>query len=80
MMAEADDKGHALLAGQRSWPSDLAFFPIRQKPDHAPGTPEFEVGFRLFQNGIFTELTLDYGDFSLAGTLSRLEPLPKPDC
>ena len=80
LLSEAESAAHELLRGQRSWRAQLAFFPLMPKPDHAAGTPEFEVGFRLFQNGIFTELTLDYGDFALAGTLTRLEPLPKPDC
>ncbi|MDP6705070.1 MAG: cell envelope integrity EipB family protein [Alphaproteobacteria bacterium] len=80
LATEDENGGHALLHGQRSWPAQLAFFPVHPKPDQAPGTPEFEVGFRLYQNGIFTELTLDYGDFALAGTLAQLEALPKPDC
>jgi hypothetical protein len=34
----------------------------------------------LVENGVLSELVLDYGDFSLDATLERLELLERPDC
>lgn len=78
-MSASEAGGHELLAGQRSWHVHIAYF------THAPeapdaGTPEFQVGYRLFQNGVATDIVLDYGAFSMGGELSQLEALPQPSC
>lgn len=64
------------LQGERSWPVRVAYFPLLE---HAE-TPRYEIGFRLFANGISGDLVLDYGDFAMKGVLSRLELLPNPGC
>ena len=54
----------------------LAFFAsVGARP-----VPEFEMSIKLQDNGIAPCLILDYGDYSVKGTLARLEPLAKPDC
>jgi hypothetical protein len=35
------------------------------------------MSFKLYGNGITRDLTMDYGDFVLSGTLSKLELLDK---
>lgn len=69
-------KGLDLLEGLPSWPVRLAFF--------ATGTndelPEYEVGFRLYANGISGNIVLDYGDFSIDAVLSDIEAMPRPSC
>jgi len=62
---------HDLLQDVASWRVRLAYF----MPEDRTGVPEYEVGFRLFENGVATELFLDYQNFTLSGTLSRLEYL-----
>ena len=42
--------------------------------------PEFEMSIELQDNGIAPSLILNYGDYSVKGVLTRLEPLEKPDC
>ena len=64
------------IKGQRAWRVRLAYFPIAKPTDR----PEYEVGFRLFENGISDQLLIDYGDFAMKGELVRLELSPKPDC
>ncbi len=65
-----------LLAAQPSWRLRLAFFPLNwQTPE-----PDREQGFRIFANGVVDELTLDYGDFTIDGTLEDLSALPDPGC
>ncbi|MBM3492642.1 MAG: DUF1849 family protein [Alphaproteobacteria bacterium] len=65
-----------LVAGQPVWRFGLAYF----QHDDTAGTPEFEVAFRMYGNGISSELELDYQDFSLSGRLARIESIPKPGC
>ena len=68
--------GAALLKGVRSWPMRLAYFPVGD----SDGLPEYEIGFRMYANGVSTNLELDYGDFTVAGVLNQIEALPDPGC
>lgn len=61
------------LVGQKSWRFRIAYFPINQ-PD---STPDYEIGYRMYANGISSDLILDYGDFTVKGTLTSLQLLPK---
>jgi len=72
-----DDKldSHALLQGT-AWPVHMAFF----KLDSETGTPDYEMDLTILANGVVRNLRIDYGDFSVAGTLRALEPLPAPRC
>ena len=42
--------------------------------------PVFEVGYRLFENGVITNLILDYGGFQVSGTLEVLEGIAPAPC
>jgi hypothetical protein len=64
------------LRGMQSWPVRIAYFPLLK---HAE-TPEYEIAFRLFANGVSGDLLLDYGDYAMKGTLSKLDLLPAPGC
>ena len=64
------------LHGMQSWPVRVAYFPLLTKAE----TPEYEIAFRLFANGISGDLLLDYGDYAMKGILSRLDLLPGPGC
>jgi len=64
------------LLERPSWRVRLAFFPADSKEDK----PEYELGERLYDNGISTDMVLDYGDFVIRGALDKLESLPKPAC
>ena len=66
----------AALDGRPSWPARLAYF----KPDRDAELAEFEVGFRLYDNGVATDIELDYGDIVIHGTLTGLEIYPAPVC
>ncbi len=73
---ETGAASHDLLAGLRSWPVQVAYFPLGS----ADEVPEYEVGFRIFSNGISDRLVLDYGDFTVSGALTRLEALAGSGC
>ena len=68
-----DGVGADILASLESWRIRVAYF----KYDAAGGDshPEYEVGFRLFANGVSTDVILDYGDFALKGALKVLDPV-----
>lgn len=60
----------ALLAGP-TWPVRLAFY----REQSAEGLPDYEFAFHLHENGVASDLVLDYGDFAVKGTLDTLEGL-----
>jgi hypothetical protein len=64
------------VEGLRRWPVNLAYYPI----GGADPTPEFELAFELGATGILHGVRLDFGDFSLAGVLEKLEMLPAERC
>jgi EipB-like len=71
----AEPLGGALLQ-RPSWRMRLAFFP----PNAAADKPDYELGMRLFDNGVSRDMVLDYGDFAVKAKLEKLEPLGKPSC
>lgn len=64
------------LAGARSWRLGVAYFDA----DAEALEPDHEQSFRMYENGVVDELTLDFRDFSLEGMLESLEFLPPADC
>lgn len=61
------------LAGQKSWRYRISYFPIGQ----SDATPDYEIGYRMYENGVSSDLVIDYGDFTVKGVLSSLQLLPK---
>ncbi len=59
-----------------SWRVRLAFFP----PDSKSDQPDYEISMRLFDNGVSSEMVLDYTDYIVRATLDEIESLPKPKC
>jgi hypothetical protein len=67
----ADEKLGPLLA-RPGWRVRLAFFPAEgQSPQ-----PDYEIGLRLLDNGVSTDMIIDYGDFSVRARLREVEALP----
>jgi len=71
----ADARSPLLIAGP-SWHVALAFFPATGQG----AEPEHEQRLRMHGNGVVEDLVLDYGDFTVAATLKKLEKLPPADC
>jgi hypothetical protein len=59
------------------WPVSIAYFDAGGTGDQVP---EYAVAFDLWENGVSTDLTMDYGDFALTGRLARYEALPAVTC
>ncbi|NQV80702.1 MAG: DUF1849 family protein [Alphaproteobacteria bacterium] len=70
--ATRDQAVAAQLTDGHAWNVHLAYF----KPATEDFLPEYEIGFRLHENGVASDLELDYGTFALKASLSRLDFLP----
>ncbi|MFF8799993.1 MULTISPECIES: cell envelope integrity EipB family protein [unclassified Methylobacterium] len=61
-------------AAMRRWPVTLSYFTAGQ----GERTPIYTLTFDLYEDGVSGRLHLDYGDFAIDGTMSRLD-LAKAD-
>lgn len=61
----------AALAGLVHWPVTVSYFD--RGAARGEQTPVYAIGFQLYENGVSRDLTLDYGDFVVAGEMSRLD-------
>lgn len=76
--AEEPAAAAAVTSGKRRWPVDISYFdPAKSGGD---ATPEYQLAFLLYENGVSRRLRLDYGDFAIAGRMSSLETLPATAC
>jgi EipB-like len=64
------------LLDRPGWRIQLAFFPA----DPEALTPDYEIGMDLLDNGVSRNLSIDYGDYTIRGTLKTIDPLPRPSC
>jgi hypothetical protein len=90
----ADLQKHPLLQ-QPAWPIQLAFFsaatPTKtssstagtdaiEDRDTASGLPDYELGMDMTAGGVARRMLMDYGSFSVRGTLQKLRALPMSFC
>jgi EipB-like len=66
------------LAGLASWPIAIAYF--EPGPAHSDTVPSYELSFRFYENGVSTNLYIDYGEFAIRGELKELEFLEDKKC
>lgn len=66
----------AAQKGQRSWRIRLAYFNSDKQAD----TPEYEIAYRLYENGVADDIVFDYGDWAIRATLKLLELRPRDAC
>jgi len=72
--------GKSELSGLTRWPVTISYFDQNAKTADGEQTPIYAIGFELYENGISRALTLDYGDFVVAGEMSQLELKDTPAC
>jgi hypothetical protein len=61
------------LASVPRWPVTISYFDKSKAVDSGEQTPDYAIGFELYQNGISRALTLDYNDFVVSGKLTSLD-------
>lgn len=74
--AQAHQSIENATSGLAWWPVQVSYYSLEQNE----GLPEFEMAFRLYDNGVSTDVVLDYGDFALYASLLRIDAYKPPDC
>ena len=77
MAGDADAGKAGAMASQSYWPVTISYFDDDDKGD---ALPIYRMEFKLYENGITRDLTMDYGDFVLSGKLANLEVFQPGDC
>ncbi|GGA82244.1 ATP-binding protein [Brucella endophytica] len=73
---DADEaKAMGKLASEKVWPVNIAYFDDKENQE---GLPVYRIDFKLYRNGITRDLKMDYGDFSIKGTLVDLKLFDQP--
>jgi hypothetical protein len=70
--------GQAALEGLKRWPVTISYFDRSKQGGEQ--TPVYSIKFELYENGLSRALILDYGDFSISGTMSTLEMRDTKPC
>ncbi len=74
----ADFKDSNKLAGLQSWPVSISYFEPGKA--HQDSAPAYELAFRYYENGVTSDLKIDYGEFAIKGTLKELSFLEAGKC
>ncbi|MDQ1198677.1 cell envelope integrity EipB family protein [Agrobacterium sp. SORGH_AS 787] len=76
-----DGDSEASVAGDFAkapfWPVTIAYYNDKTGTD---SLPIYRMSFKLYENGITRDLTMDYGDFVLIGKLAKLDVLAPETC
>ncbi|MFV0297227.1 MAG: cell envelope integrity EipB family protein, partial [Hyphomicrobiaceae bacterium] len=62
----------------RSWPVSIAYFDPGS--DSKDALPAYELSFDIFENGVSTNMMIDYGDFAVRGQLKELTFYTRSEC
>lgn len=71
-------KGGEKLAGVASWPMSISYFDAGK--DQEDQLPAYELSFRYFEDGVTSDLKIDYGEFAIKGELKELTFLEPGKC
>ena len=66
------------LAELPSWPVAISYF--KGQGGKEDFVPSYELSFRLYPNGVSRNLLINYGDFSVKGSLDQIKYLRKGRC
>jgi hypothetical protein len=72
---DADKAG--AMASRPYWPVTISYFTDNNTGD---AVPIYRMEFKLYENGITRDLTMDYGDFVLTGKLADLKVFKQDKC
>ncbi len=77
--ADPELKAMGDLAGASFWPVDMAYFDLGDGGADGEELPTYRISFKLYDNGMTRDLVMDYGDFSMTGTLVDLAMFEAPE-
>ncbi len=69
----------AKLDAISAWPVNISYYDIAQG-EHGEGTPNHQLDFEMYENGVVGDMVIDYGDYSLNAVLSKLEYRTAHEC
>jgi hypothetical protein len=61
------------------WPVAISYFERGKKVD-GEQTPDYQMSFDLYENGVSRTLKIDYGEFVISGDLVELDMMPATAC
>lgn len=64
-------------AQEKRWPVSVSYFEADQKGDRVPS---YVMSFDLLENGIYSNIRFDFGEFALSAKMSRFEKLKSEPC
>ncbi len=67
------------LIDSPSWNMRYAFFKDNE-PQSKMGLPSYEMRLRMHENGVVSEMIVEYDKFSVRQNLLAVDALPKPEC
>lgn len=73
---DADRAGS--FSAQAFWPVSIAYYDDVSSGGDA--LPVYRMSFKLYENGITRDLTMDYGEFVISGKLAKLEMFKQEEC
>jgi hypothetical protein len=59
------------------WPVTMSYYAVDASGDVQP---DYQTSFNMFENGVSTDMVLDYGNYALSGKLNKLEVLKQDAC
>ena len=70
------------IEGKTAWPVSIAYFNGRggEVDRTGEGVPDYQMSFTLSENGVARKLRMNYGDYTLAGELEKLDALEISEC
>lgn len=64
------------MKDMRRWSVRVSYFDVNK----IDAPPVYVLGFQMWENGVSSDLVIDYGDFQLKGEMTKLEMLPVVAC
>lgn len=65
------------IATDPFWPVTIAYFDGAEA--NGEETPDYNISFKLHENGVTRDMTMDYGEFAILGRLSELSFFDPPE-
>jgi hypothetical protein len=65
------------LNGLSFWPVSVSYYDLDAKDDEPP---TYTASYNMLENGVSTDLVLDYGSYALSGKLEKIEMLKAENC
>ncbi|MCK5749753.1 MAG: cell envelope integrity EipB family protein [Oricola sp.] len=80
MEQDGDAKAAEVLKDDPYRNVSISYFDESAEDHTGESLPNYQIAFKLYENGVTRDLLMDYGDFSLTAHLTQLDLLPRQSC